>query len=65
MLKFISHNFEGIVGIEIYPIISLLLFFIVFVTMLIIVIKMPKNSLDEISQLPLDNETNGKQNNHE
>ncbi len=65
MLKFISHNFEGIVGIEIYPIISLLLFFIVFVTMLIIVIKMPKNSLDEISQLPLDNETNSKQNNHE
>jgi len=65
MLKFISHNFEGIVGIEIYPIISLLLFFIVFVTMLIIVIKMPKNSLDEISQLPLDNDTNSKQNNHE
>lgn len=65
MLKFISHNFEGIVGIEIYPIISLLLFFIVFVTMLTIVIKMPKNSLDEISQLPLDNETNSKQNNHE
>lgn len=65
MLKFISHNFDGMVGIEIYPIISLLLFFIVFVTMLIIVIKMPKNSFDEISQLPLDNDTNSKQNNHE
>ena len=65
MLKFISHNFEGIDGIEIYPIISLLLFFIVFVTMLIIVIKMPKNRIDEISQLPLDNDTNSKENNHE
>ncbi|MDO9275187.1 MAG: CcoQ/FixQ family Cbb3-type cytochrome c oxidase assembly chaperone [Lutibacter sp.] len=64
MLKFISHNFDGMDGIEIYPIISLLLFFIVFVTMLIIVIKMPKNSIDEISQLPLDNDTNSKENNH-
>ncbi|MFZ2282670.1 MAG: CcoQ/FixQ family Cbb3-type cytochrome c oxidase assembly chaperone [Lutibacter sp.] len=52
-------------GIEIYPIISLLLFFIVFVTMLIIVIKMPKNRIDELSQLPLDNDTNSKENNHE
>lgn len=65
MLKFISHNFDGIDGIEIYPIISLLLFFIVFVTMLIIVIKMPKNRIDEISQLPLDNDTNSKEYNHE
>jgi hypothetical protein len=65
MLKFISHNFDGIDGIEIYPIISMLLFFIVFVTMLIIVIKMPKNRIDEISQLPLDKDTNSKENNHE
>jgi hypothetical protein len=65
MLKFISHNFDGMDGIEIYPIISLLLFFIVFVTMLIIVIKMPKNRIDELSQLPLDNDTNSKENTHE
>lgn len=65
MLKFISHNFDGIDGIEIYPIISLVLFFIVFVTMVIIVMKMPKKNIDEISQLPLDNDTNSKQNNHE
>ncbi|MHB1146502.1 MAG: CcoQ/FixQ family Cbb3-type cytochrome c oxidase assembly chaperone [Lutibacter sp.] len=65
MLKFISHNFDGMNGIEIYPIISLLLFFIVFVTMLIIVIKMPKNKIDEISQLPLDADTNSKENTHE
>ena len=65
MLKFISHNFDGMNGVEIYPIISLLLFFIVFVTMLIIVIKMPKNRIDELSQLPLDNDTNSKENTHE
>lgn len=65
MLKFISHNFDGMEGIEIYPIISLLLFFLVFITMLIIVIKMPKKNIDEISQLPLDNDTNTKENNYE
>jgi len=65
MLKFISHNFDGMDGVEIYPIISLLLFFIVFVSMLIIVIKMPKKNIDEISQLPLDNDTNSKENNYE
>lgn len=65
MLRFISHNFDGMDGVEIYPIISLLLFFAVFITMLIIVIKMPKKSIDEISQLPLDNDTNSKENNDE
>ncbi len=65
MLRFISHSFDGMDGVEIYPIISLVLFFIVFVTMFIIVIKMPKNTYDEISQLPLDNDTNSKVNNHE
>ncbi|HEY9168841.1 MAG TPA: CcoQ/FixQ family Cbb3-type cytochrome c oxidase assembly chaperone [Lutibacter sp.] len=65
MLKFISHNFDGMDGIEIYPIISLLLFFSVFVTMIIIVIKMPNKNIDEVSQLPLDNDTNSKENNHE
>lgn len=65
MLRFISHNFDGMEGIEIYPIVALLLFFIVFVTMLIIVIKMPKKNIDEISQFPLDNDTNSKENNYE
>ena len=58
MLKFIKHNLEGIDGIEIYPIIALLLFFTVFVTMLIIVLKLPKKSIDEVSQIPLDNDNN-------
>jgi hypothetical protein len=58
MLKFIKHNLEGIEGIEIYPIIALLLFFTVFVTMLIIVLKLPKKSIDEVSQIPLDNDNN-------
>ena len=56
MLKFIKHNLSGIDGVEIYPIISLLLFFTVFVSMLIFVMKLPKRRIDEVSQLPLDNQ---------
>jgi cbb3-type cytochrome oxidase subunit 3 len=64
MLKFIKHNLEGIDGVEIYPIISLLLFFTVFITMIVFVYKLPKRNIDEVSQLPLDNDNN-KEFNHE
>lgn len=63
MLKFIKHHLDTMEGVEIYPIISLLLFFTVFTTMLIIVLKMPKKSVEEISNLPLDNDL--KNNAHE
>lgn len=56
MLRFVKHHLETITGVEIYPIISLLLFFIVFTTMLIIVLKMPKKSIEEKSNLPLEND---------
>jgi len=65
MLKFIKHNLEGIDGVEIYPIISLLLFFLVFITMIVFVFKLPKRRIDEVSQLPLDNDNNIKQLKHE
>ena len=56
MLKFIKHHLDSMTGVEIYPIISLLLFFLVFTTMLIIVLKMPKKNIDKLSNLPLDND---------
>ncbi len=56
MLKFIKHHLETISGVEIYPIISLLLFFIIFTVMLIIVLKMPKKNIDDLSNLPFDND---------
>ncbi len=65
MLKFIKHNLEGIDGVEVYPIISLLLFFIVFITMIVFVYKLPKRRIDEVSQLPLDNDNNIKELKHE
>ncbi|PHS52239.1 MAG: CcoQ/FixQ family Cbb3-type cytochrome c oxidase assembly chaperone [Lutibacter sp.] len=58
MLRFIKHNLAGIDGVEIFPIISLLIFFAVFVAMLVLVFKLPKEKIDEVSQLPLDNNNN-------
>jgi len=56
MLKYIKHHLDTITGVEIYPIISLLLFFLVFTTMLIIVMKMPKKNIEKMSNFPLDND---------
>ena len=58
MIRFVKHYFEGIADVEIYPIISLLLFFIVFITMLIHVMKIPKTSIEKISNLPLEEDEN-------
>ena len=55
MLKYIKHNMETIDGIEIYPIISFLIFFTLFVAVLYYVIRKDKKSIDEVSLLPLDN----------
>ena len=63
MLRYIKHHLDTIVGVEIYPIISLLLFFLVFATMLLIVLKMPKKNIEKLSNLPLDNDI--KNNTHE
>jgi len=65
MLKFIKHNLSGIDGVEIYPIISLLLFFLVFITVIVFVIKLPKSKIDIVSQLPLENDNNSKEITHE
>lgn len=63
MIRFAKHYFEDINGIEIYPIVSLVLFFTIFITMVIIVFKIPKDSIEEISNLPLENDS--QNNNYE
>jgi len=60
MIRFVKHYFEGITDVEIYPIISLLLFFIVFITMLIHVLRIPKENIEKISNLPLEGDENIK-----
>lgn len=54
MLKFIKHHMETITGIEVYPLISLIIFVVFFVGLFIWVIKADKKEMDEMSQIPLD-----------
>lgn len=54
MLKFIKHNMETINGIEIYPIISLSIFFTIFVVYAIYAFRFKKSKIDILSQLPLE-----------
>ncbi len=56
MLKFIKQNMDTIVGIEIFPIISFLIFFLFFVGLIMYVARMKQSSIDEISALPLHDE---------
>ncbi|ARV06540.1 cytochrome C oxidase subunit IV [Polaribacter sp. SA4-10] len=55
MLKFVKHHMESIIGIEIYPIISLLIFFTFFVALFWWVFTAKKEYINSVSQLPLDN----------
>lgn len=56
MLKFVKHNMESISGIEIFPIISLLIFFIFFVALYTWVYTYKKEKISEMSMLPFENE---------
>ena len=58
MLKFVKHHMESISGIEIYPVISLLIFFSFFVLLFWWVITAKKSYIAEVSQLPLESENN-------
>ena len=62
MLRFIKHNLESIDGVAIFPIVSLLLFFAVFVIMLIIVFGYKKKYIDDVSNLPLEEDENNLKN---
>lgn len=59
MLKFIKHNLETISGIEIYPVISLLIFFIFFVLLYTWVYTYRKDKITEMSNIPFNE---GKEN---
>ena len=56
MLKYIKGHMETIAGIEIYPIISLLIFFIFFVALFWWVFTAKKDYIKTVSSLPLDNQ---------
>lgn len=54
MLRYIKHNLTGIDGVSIYPIISLLVFVAVFVGVFIYVARMKKQDIDELGNIPLE-----------
>lgn len=56
MFKFIKQYAEGINGVNIYPMISLVIFFLFFVALIYYVKKMDKTTVKEISRIPLDPE---------
>lgn len=56
MLKYIRQYAETISGIEIYPMISLLIFVLFFIAVLYYVRTMDKKYVDEVSNLPLEDD---------
>jgi cbb3-type cytochrome oxidase subunit 3 len=58
MFEQIKHNMETIAGVAVYPVLSLLIFFVFFVGLGIWVFSYKKEKIDEMSQIPLnDNQT--------
>ena len=54
MLKFVKHHMETIAGIEIYPIISFIIFFTFFVVVLAYLVIQRKEYFDQLSMMPLE-----------
>ena len=53
-MKIVINTLEQIEGVEIFPIISLLMFFILFSTMTYFVMTARKEYIDEMKNMPLD-----------
>ena len=53
-MKIVMNTMEKIDGVEIYPIVSLLLFFTFFILVGYLVLKTDKDYIEEMSNLPLD-----------
>ncbi|MAZ28085.1 CcoQ/FixQ family Cbb3-type cytochrome c oxidase assembly chaperone [Leeuwenhoekiella sp. A16] len=58
MLKYIKGNLENIEGVEIYPMISLLIFFIFFLVLFWWVFTAKKSHIEEVSNIPLESDSN-------
>jgi hypothetical protein len=56
MFKFIKQYAENIQGAEVYPMISLLIFFFFFVGLLYYVKKMDKQTTQQLSNIPFEQE---------
>ena len=52
--QLIKHQLETITGIELYPLISFVIFFLFFTGLFIYVYRMDKSTIKEITNIPLD-----------
>lgn len=55
-MKLARHYLEGIAGIEIYPIISFIIFFVFFILVTWYVLTMDKKHIEEMASLAIDGE---------
>lgn len=60
MLKYVKNHMETITGIEIYPLISLVIFFTFFVVLFWWVATAKKEYITKVSNIPLDNSKNNQ-----
>lgn len=60
MLKFVKNHMESITGIEIYPVISLLIFFIFFVLLFWWVFTAKKDYIESVSNIPFENQNDNR-----
>jgi len=59
-----QYVFDSIAGIEVFPIVSLILFFCLFIGIVIWAVRADKDYLKKMEELPLDvSNNNGEQNN--
>ncbi len=56
MLKFVKHNLETITDVEVYPIISLTIFFTIFIVFIVWAMTYSKDRIKELSDLPFKEE---------
>jgi hypothetical protein len=57
-MRLAIHYLESIEGVEIYPIIGLIIFFTMFVIMLVHTLKLDKASVNTYKNIPLEEEDN-------
>lgn len=58
MMKFAKHSMENIAGVEVFPLISLGIFFTFFLLLGLYVWRTDKRFFNNMSELPLENDQN-------
>ncbi|RNL89879.1 CcoQ/FixQ family Cbb3-type cytochrome c oxidase assembly chaperone [Sinomicrobium pectinilyticum] len=58
MLKFVKDHLAGIDGVEIYPVISLSIFFLFFLALFWWVFTAKKDYIESVKQIPLESREN-------